>query len=63
MAARIEFEREWLPKLKEGKKPVDGGKGNYTLGNKPNMSKKTSTKTKALGTFKSEGLKNLFDQL
>ena len=63
MAARIEFEREWLPRLKEGKKPVDGGKGNYTLGNKPNMSKKTSTKTKALGTFKSEGLKNLFDQL
>jgi hypothetical protein len=63
MAARIEFEREWLPKLKEGKKPVDAGKGNYTLGNKPNMPKKTSTKTKALGTFKSEGLKNLFDQL
>ena len=63
MAARIEFEREWLPKLKEGKKPVDAIKGNYTLGNKPNMSKKTSTKTKALGTFKSEGLKNLFDQL
>jgi hypothetical protein len=63
MAARIEFEREWLPKLKEGKKPVDAGKGNYTLGNKPNMSKKTSTKTKALGTFKSEGLKNIFDQL
>jgi hypothetical protein len=27
------------------------------------MSKKTSTKTKALGTFKSEGLKNIFDQL
>ena len=63
MAARIEFEREWLPKLKEGKKSVDVGKGNYTLGNKPNMSKKTSTKTKALGTFKSEGLKNIFDQL
>ena len=33
---------------------MDGGKGNYTLGNKPNMSKKTSTKTKALGTFKSD---------
>jgi len=63
MAARIEFEREWLPKLKEGKKPVDAGKGNYTLGNKPNMSKKTSTKTKALGSFKSEGLKNIFDSL
>ncbi len=38
MAARIEFEREWLPRLKENKKPVDAGKGNYTLGNKPNMS-------------------------
>lgn len=63
MAARIEFEREWLPKLKEGKKPVDAGKGNYTLGNKPNMSKKTSTKEKALGSFKSEGLKNIFDNL
>jgi hypothetical protein len=63
MAARIEFEREWLPKLKEGKKPVDAGKGNYTLGNKPNMSKKTSTKEKALGSFKSEGLKNIFDSL
>jgi hypothetical protein len=63
MAARIEFEREWLPKLKEGKKSVDAGKGNFTLGNKPNMSKKTSTKEKALGSFKSEGLKNIFDNL
>jgi hypothetical protein len=63
MAARIEFEREWLPKLKENKKPVDAGKGNYTLGNKPNMSKKTSTKTKALGTFKSDSLKNMLDSL
>jgi len=63
MAARIEFEREWLPKLKEDKKSVDAGKGNFTLGNKPNMSKKTSTKTKALGSFKSEGLKNIFDSL
>jgi hypothetical protein len=63
MAARIEFEREWLPKLKEGKKSVDNKKGNYTLGNKPNSSKKTSTKTKALGSFKSEGLKNIFDNL
>ena len=63
MAARIEFEREWLPKLKEGKKSVDNGKGNFTLGNKPNMSKKTSTKTKALGSFKSNGLKNMLDNL
>ena len=63
MAARIEFEREWLPKLKEDKKSVDAGKGNFTLGNKPNMSKKTSTKTKALGLFKSDGLKNMLDNL
>ena len=63
MAARIEFEREWLPKLKEGKKSVDNGKGNFTLGNKPNTSKKASPKTKALGSFKSEGLKNIFDSL
>ena len=63
MAARIEFEREWLPKLKEGKKSVDAGKKNYTLGTKPNSSKKTSTKLKALGSFKSEGLKNIFDNL
>lgn len=63
MASRIEFEREWLPKLKEGKKSVDNGKSNFTLGNKPNMSKKTSTKTKALGTFKSDSLKNMLDSL
>jgi len=63
MAARIEFEREWLPKLKGDKKSVDAGKGNYTLGNKPNMSKKTSTKTKALGGFKSDSLKNMLDSL
>jgi hypothetical protein len=63
MAARIEFEREWLPKLKEGKKSVDVKKENFTLGNKPNMSKKISTKEKALGTFKSDGLKNLLDNI
>jgi hypothetical protein len=63
MAARIEFEREWLPKLRGDKKSVDAGKGNFTLGNKPNMSKKTSTKTKALGSFKSDSLKNMLDSL
>ena len=63
MAARIEFEREWLPKLKEGKKSVDVKKENYTLGNKPNMSKKASTKEKALGSFKSDSLKNLLDNI
>jgi hypothetical protein len=63
MAARIEFEREWLPRLKEGKKSVDTKKENFTLGNKPNMSKKTSTKEKALGSFKSDSLKNLLDNI
>jgi hypothetical protein len=63
MAARIEFEREWLPKLKEGKKSGDSKKENYTLGNKPNMSKKTSTKEKALSSFKSDSLKNLLDNI
>ena len=63
MAARIEFEREWLPKLKEGKKSVDTKKGNFTLGTQPNTSKKLSTKTKALTSIKSNGLKNMLDNL
>lgn len=63
MAARIEFEREWLPKLKEGKKSVEVKKENFTLGTKPNTSKKTSTKEKALGSFKSDSLKNLLDNI
>ena len=49
MAARIEFEREWLPKLKEGKKNLANTKKIYTLGTKPHSSKKLSTKVKALG--------------
>ena len=56
MAARIEFEKEWLPTFKNG---VDEPKNNYTL----RSNKKTSTKSKALNTIKSEGLKNLFDKL
>jgi hypothetical protein len=63
MAARIEFEREWLPKLKGNKKSVDTGKENFTIGTKPNTSKKLTTKTKALGSFKSDGLKNMLDNL
>ena len=63
MAARIEFEREWLPRLKEGKKSVEVKKENFTLGTKPNTSKKTSTKEKALGSFKSDSLKNLLDNI
>ena len=57
MAARIEFEREWLPKLKGNVTPE---KKNFTLDSKP----KTQTKQqKALGSMKSEGLKNLLDNL
>ena len=57
MAARIEFEKEWLPKLKGN---VDEPKKNFTLGNKP---KSPSQQQKALGSIKSEGLKNLLDNL
>ena len=63
MAARIEFEREWLPKLKEGKKSVENKKDNFTLGAKQNNPKKSSIKEKALGSFKSEGLKNMLNNL
>jgi hypothetical protein len=57
MAARIEFEREWLPKLNN---PVIAQKKNFTLDNKP---KTQSKQQKALGSMKSEGLKNLLDNL
>ena len=57
MAARIEFEREWLPKLKGNVTPE---KKNFTLDNKP---KTQSKQQKALGSMKSEGLKNLLDNL
>jgi hypothetical protein len=56
MAARIEFEVEWLPKFKNN---VDASKKNFTL----DGVKKTSTKNKALGSIQSEGLKNIFDKL
>ena len=61
MAARIEFEREWLPKLK-GKVSVDAPKKNFMLGNSTKKDT-TSTKTKALNSIKSEGLKNMLDNL
>ena len=62
MAARIEFEREWLPKLKEGKKPLDSKKNNFTLG-ESKKDKRPSTKDKALKTAGSDSLKNLLDSL
>ncbi len=57
MAARIEFEVEWLPKFKNN---LDGQEKNFTLNNN---SKKSNVKNKALGSIQSEGLKNIFDKL
>ena len=56
MAARIEFEIEWLPKFKE-ENNLDTMKKNYTL------KSKTNNKTKALNTISSPGLKNMLDNL
>jgi len=56
MAARVEFEKEWLPKFKNN---LDASKKNFTLDSNTNK----STKSKALGTIKSEGLKNMLDNL
>ena len=56
MAARIEFEREWLPKFKN---PVPTQEGNFTL----QKEVKKSTKDKALSQLKNENLKNIFDKL
>ena len=55
MAARIEFEREWLPKFKN---PVPSQEENFTL-----KETKKSTKDKALSQLESKGLKDLFDKL
>ena len=56
MAARIEFEKEWLPKFKGNVPPA---KENFTL----NKEKKTPIKQKALGNIQSPSLKNLLDNL
>ena len=58
MAARIEFEREWLPKFKNN---LDTKKDNFTLSSEKKST--TSTKSKALGSIKSEGLMNMLDNL
>ena len=55
MAARIEFEREWLPKFKNSVPPQEE---NFTL-----KETKKSTKDKALSQLESKGLKDLFDKL
>jgi len=56
MAARIEFEREWLPKFKNSVPPQES---NFTL----QKEVKKSTKDKALSQLKNENLKNIFDKL
>ncbi len=57
MAARIEFEQEWLPKF--SKNSVDKPKSQFTL----SSNKKSSVKSKALNTVSSPGLKNMLDSL
>ena len=57
LAARVEWEKEWLPKL--SKNSVEQQKKQFNLSN----NKKTTTKSKALNTVKSEGLKNMLDNL
>jgi hypothetical protein len=63
MAARIEFEREWLPKLRGDKKSVDIKKESFTLGTKSDAIKKTPTKAKALSSIKSDSLKSMLNNL
>jgi hypothetical protein len=58
LAARVEFEKEWLPKFKEKKQDnLETSKKSYTLNNKTNV------KTKALSSLSSTGLKNMLDDL
>ena len=57
MAARIEFEQEWLPKF--SKNNVDKPKSQFTL----STNKKSNPKSKALNSVSSPGLKNMLDSL
>jgi len=58
MAARIEFEKEWLPKWNGTISSNE--KKNFVLNKEPS---KFATKTKALSSIKSEGLKNMLDNI
>ena len=60
MAARIEFEHEWLPKFNLS---LDEQKKKYILESNKKYPTPSATKQKALGSVKSEGLKNLLDNL
>ena len=57
MAARIEFEQVWIPKLKG--EVTQNNSSNFTI----EKNKKSPVKTKALGNIKSEGLKSLLDNI
>jgi hypothetical protein len=61
MAARIEFEKEWLPKLKNDQKEEKPKKTSFVLDS--NSKKSASKQTKALGSIKSNSLKNMLDDL
>jgi hypothetical protein len=56
LAARVEFEREWFPKFKNS---GETKKKDTTLDD----NKKTPIKTKALGSIKSNGLKDMLENL
>ena len=56
LASRIEFEKEWMG---EFNKDLEPKKKNYTL----NSNSNSSTRSKALGTIKSEGLKDMLSNL
>jgi hypothetical protein len=55
LAARVEWEQEWLPKFSQNS--VDTQKKGNTLMSKPN------SKSKALNKIKSPGLKKMLDNL
>jgi hypothetical protein len=55
LAARVEWEKEWLPKFSQNS--VEEPKKQF------NLKSKQSSKSKALNTIKSPGLKNMLDSL
>jgi hypothetical protein len=57
MAARIEFEQVWMPKLKG--EVTQNNSSNFTI----EKNKKAPVKTKTLSNIKSEGLKSLLDNI
>jgi hypothetical protein len=60
LAARVEFEKEWLPKFKEkNQNNLEESKKSFTLNNKT----KLNTKNKTLGNISSVSLKNILDDL